>query len=458
MRSRLLGLPGLFVAATLTAQPIGPEVRVNTFTTGDQIRPAVAATTGGGFVVVWNGPSPTGGPFDSDILGQRYSGAGARLGTEFRVNTYTSGGRSVAAVSSDSNGNFVVVWEGVGAGEAGSSYGIFGQRFSSAGVRLGQEFRVNAYTTGSQLNPSVASDAIGDFVVVWQGPGQTDAYGILGQRYAGSGAPLGGNFPVNSYTTDSQTLPGVASDAAGNFVVVWQSYFEDGDKPGIFAQRFASGGTTLGGPFRVNTVTSGNQVGPAVASDASGNFIVAWGGDGLGGYGVSFRRYSSTGAPLGPEGSLTASPHYNASVALDPTGDFVIGFDDLDNVYAQRYSSAGAPIGTSFRVNTHTTSVQSLSAVAVSGSTFVVTWYSNGQDGAGYGIYAQRFGSQPCAHGDVDASGTIGVADVFYLINALFAGGPAPVCSGDVNADAHVDVNDIFYLINFLFAGGPAPK
>src|SRR5258705_200166 len=88
---------------------------------------------------------------------------------------------------------------------------------------IGPEVRVNTHTTGSQLNASVASNATGDFVVVWQGPGETDADGILGQRYAGTGAPLGDNFSVNSYTTYRQTLPGVASDAAGNFVVVWQS-------------------------------------------------------------------------------------------------------------------------------------------------------------------------------------------------------------------------------------------
>ncbi len=29
---------------------------------------------------------------------------------------------------------------------------------------------------------------------------------------------------------------------------------------------------------------------------------------------------------------------------------------------------------------------------------------------------------------------------------------------GDVNLDGHVDVNDVFYMINFLFAGGPAPE
>ncbi|HPS77655.1 MAG TPA: dockerin type I domain-containing protein [Thermoanaerobaculaceae bacterium] len=60
--------------------------------------------------------------------------------------------------------------------------------------------------------------------------------------------------------------------------------------------------------------------------------------------------------------------------------------------------------------------------------------------------------------GDVNGDGGVNVNDVFYLINSLFAGGPAPVISGDVNGDGAVNVNDVFYLINFLFAGGPAPQ
>jgi hypothetical protein len=52
----------------------------------------------------------------------------------------------------------------------------------------------------------------------------------------------------------------------------------------------------------------------------------------------------------------------------------------------------------------------------------------------------------------------VDVNDVFYMVNYLFAGGPAPVCNGDVNADSKIDVSDVFYLINYLFAGGPAPK
>jgi photosystem II stability/assembly factor-like uncharacterized protein len=59
--------------------------------------------------------------------------------------------------------------------------------------------------------------------------------------------------------------------------------------------------------------------------------------------------------------------------------------------------------------------------------------------------------------GDVNGNGTVEVGDIFYLINHLFAAGPAPVGSGDVNGNGTVEVGDIFYLINYLFAGGPAP-
>jgi hypothetical protein len=59
--------------------------------------------------------------------------------------------------------------------------------------------------------------------------------------------------------------------------------------------------------------------------------------------------------------------------------------------------------------------------------------------------------------GDVDGSGSIDLADVFYLINFLFAGGPPPAGIADPNGDASVDISDVFYLINFLFASGPPP-
>jgi hypothetical protein len=61
------------------------------------------------------------------------------------------------------------------------------------------------------------------------------------------------------------------------------------------------------------------------------------------------------------------------------------------------------------------------------------------------------------ANGDVNGDGARDVADVFFVINFLFAGGPAPMGLGDVNGNGATDVADVFFLINFLFAGGLAP-
>ncbi|MBW3670684.1 MAG: fibronectin type III domain-containing protein, partial [Acidobacteria bacterium] len=58
---------------------------------------------------------------------------------------------------------------------------------------------------------------------------------------------------------------------------------------------------------------------------------------------------------------------------------------------------------------------------------------------------------------DPNGDTSVSVADIFYLINFLFANGPAPIGSGDANGDGQTNVADIFYLINHLFASGPAP-
>ena len=59
--------------------------------------------------------------------------------------------------------------------------------------------------------------------------------------------------------------------------------------------------------------------------------------------------------------------------------------------------------------------------------------------------------------GDANGDGSVTVADVFYLINFLFADGPVPHGRANVNGGSTIDVADVFYLINYLFAGGAEP-
>jgi uncharacterized repeat protein (TIGR03803 family) len=93
-------------------------------------------------------------------------------------------------------------------------------------------------------------------------------------------------------------------------------------------------------------------------------------------------------------------------------------------------------------------------------------WASLLLDGAGYlygttyygGSFNEGIEFRLAANpGDGNGDGVVNVSDIFYLINALYASGPAPFAGGDANGDGVVDVADVFYLLNYLFARGPAP-
>jgi hypothetical protein len=274
--------------------PLGPEFSVNTYTTSMQGFPSVAADSSGNFVVVWESYAQDGSNWG--VFGQRYVSSGTPLGPEFRVNTYTTGAQGgyygQPAVAADSSGNFVVVWASLG--QDGGGYGVFGQRYANSGNPLGPEFRVNTYTTGYQRRPSVAADSSGSFVVVWTSYTQDGPSGVFGQRYANSGNPLGPEFRVNTYTTGYEHRPSVAADPAGNFVVVWESDQPADPDGGVFGQRYDSSGNPLGPEFRVNTYTTSVQVRSSVAADSSGNFVVVWESYAQDGshWGVFGQRYS----------------------------------------------------------------------------------------------------------------------------------------------------------------------
>lgn len=395
------------VARPQGGMPLGPEFPVNTYTTDQQHFPSIALEPSGNFVVVWAGNLQDGSVYG--IFGQRYSSSGAPLGPEFRVNTFTTAAETQPSVAADAVGNFVVVWHSNA--QDGSANGVFAQRYSSSGAPLGPEFRVNTYTSGQQVWPSVAVDPTGAFVVAWQSEDQDGSVdGIFAQRYSSSGAPLGPEFQVNSYTSSVQQLPSVAADASGNFVIAWASYGQEGaySSFGVYAQRYDGSGSPLGPEFRANTYTTSTEGWPSVAADGAGNFIIAWSGSGAGDFDIFGQRFTSSGTPLGGEFRLntyTTDTQFLAEVAADAVGNFVVvwqsqhqegsvvGDPRASGVYGQRFSSAGAPQGLEFRVNTETNLGQLAPSVGAAPSgDFVVVWGSDQQDGSLFGVFGQRYG------------------------------------------------------------------
>jgi hypothetical protein len=283
---------------------------------------------------------------------------------------------------------------------------------------IGPEFRVNTNTAGSQeffseAPHAVAASAGGDFVVVWSSSGQDgSSWGVYGQQYDADGAPRGAEFRVNETSSNSQWYPTVAADDAGDFVVAWTSYFQDGSQSGVYARRYDAAGEPQGGEFAVNTTTVGDQRHASVAADADGDFVIVWAGASLGGTGwdIYGQRYSAAGARRGGEfrvNGTTGGDQQYAAVAVDADGDFVVTWtgDGQDGsgtaVFGRRYDAGGAAQGSEFRVNTFTAGNQQYARVAADrAGDFVVAWASAGQDGSGRGVYAQRYAASGAKLGD----------------------------------------------------------
>ncbi len=209
----------------------------------------------------------------------------------------------------------------------------------------GSETRVNTTTSGSEQTSNtagrqIASDSAGNYVVVWDNGSE-----IYARKYNSSGTAITGELHVNTNTANTQASPAVAMDSTGKFVVTWQSNHSGGDY-GVRGQLFDANGNMVGSEFALNTYTTNDQVNTAVAMTTSG-FIATW-------------------MSNGQDGSNKG-------------------------VYAQRFDSTGAKVGSEFRVNTTTSNDQWDSQVAVDASgNFVITWTSNSQDGSYDGVYAQR--------------------------------------------------------------------
>jgi hypothetical protein len=169
--------------------------------------------------------------------------AGAQpVGSEFQVIAASQGSPSVGA---NASGQFVVAWTGNTPGGYRYVYSIFGQRYDSQGQALGANFQVTFDKRKLHEEPDITVDPVGRFVVVWDSLSLGGVSGIYGQRYDSSGAELGGEFQVHS-GPGGKNRPSVASDAAGNFVVVWESGFQDGSGYGVFGQLFSRVGEAVG--------------------------------------------------------------------------------------------------------------------------------------------------------------------------------------------------------------------
>ena len=321
---------------------------------------------------------------------------------EFQVNTRPAYDQTYADIAMDANGNFVVVWSSY------YSYGsksneIRGRRFAAGGSPIdANEFEINTVEAGNQKEPSVAMDAVGNFVVVWQGPGE-DQNDIFAQRFDANGQVIGGEFRVNSNTIDEQLSPSVAMNDSGSFIIVWESdNVPEAGKRAICAQCYNNSDMALGSEIVVNDEPSICRY-PDVALTNSGQAIVVWVKQSAT-YSIWSNHFPADGnSPELLAKKVNESPNFASltipSICVDSAGNHVIAWDghsqnhNEDDIYIKAYHWTHAPWHNQYIVTTAGQGAQRNPSVAISDEGwFIVVWEGDCSDGTmKRNIFDQRF-------------------------------------------------------------------
>lgn len=323
----------------------------NTYFKDAQANPCVATSSDGSFVVAWQSYRQDGSGWG--IYAQRYGKNGRRLGKEISVNTFRSGSQTDPAISADKDGAFLVAWKSEPQGN-----GIYAQRFSSTGLRVGREFKVNDEGAEPAEKPAVAMAPDGRFVIGWtetRAPGRSawlaNQYSVSGKRvhqHNGGGGIVWSGIAI-------------AMNRVGDFSIAWQSLGTTGAGSGIFVQRFSADGNQKEMEFLVASYTPKHRFtdligntqfsSPSIGLDDQGNFVVAWERRTRGETGdrdlfqVKATRFDAMlhEQSLGKiDGFFASTGSDLSSVAMTSTGEFAISWvRDSRQIYVSQYSRSG---------------------------------------------------------------------------------------------------------------------
>ncbi len=322
---------------------------------------------------------------------------GTLLKSDFRVNDdSTNGNFYFAEAEIFGNGNFCILWSD----QRNGISNIYAQMYDSTGTPLGQNFKVSTMdatvsefthsssvyhdtlidiqrgvtmqlldSSGNRIDttfyfqnqfPSHYNFAIhdGNIFAVWDKFVSGSSYDIFFQSFDFQGDSISPTVKINDDASNtSQILPQIAVSETGNIIIVWQDY-RNGNYD-IYGQILDSSLNAVGSNFLVPDSPNATQSNPVCAMDSAGNFSIFWQDARNGAYNIFGQRYSSDGSPLGTNFKVSDSSIYSGQdqpkCAIDKHGNLFVSWSDTRNgpkdIYCQKYDSLGNAIGSNFEIN-----------------------------------------------------------------------------------------------------------
>ncbi len=311
-----------------TGAPIGDEFIVNTLAEGSQTEPAVTVDDRGRLAVVWQGPGT-----EEDIFLRMYGPQGISLADDLLVNLATDGRQIYPCITTGGSGLFLAAWESRETTDDGDRFFIYAHRFDPNGAGLGNDLLVDPNKYDCRY-PDAAMDGQGNVAIVWMR--DRSSHPIMARLFDPDGVPRTDAFVVNVASIASVTRPSVAMNALGYFVVTWDGDPNAATDDDIHARLYEPNGVARGDPFVVNTIRAGAQQWPQVAMNDANEFVIVWQydtDDPNTATDIFARRFAPDGRPLSDEVQLNAhraDKQQHADVAMSADGSYFAVWESDD--------------------------------------------------------------------------------------------------------------------------------
>ncbi|MEZ6095183.1 MAG: tandem-95 repeat protein [Pirellulaceae bacterium] len=399
---------------------VGSAININTlnFFNAEERFPVVALQDDGEIFVAYESTIVPG------IWLKHYDAGGNSYGLATQV--HGGSGDTSPSITKGNDGSIFVTYEAFGDGD---DKGVYVQKYSSAGVKIGSAFQVNESAAQSQHLASLAAINQDNFVVVWSGNGtqvnNIDSSGVFVRQYGTANAAAA---PVNNAPVVTNGAPiNLVEDTNHRIAVSELGYFDaDGDVlDSIFIEEVNGGTLLLNGSLvsvsdtiMASDIAAGNLV-FAPNENESGTFFanikyqVSDGVDTSLNVGVlSFNVISQVDAAqidigdaltpsvfgsvvntelLGNQDSqqLAALTNGNYVIVWASQDGYTADGDDGIQIFAQVLDSTGAKVGAQFAVSNNIGTDQiSPSVAGLADGGFVVAWTDNATTSD---ILVQRF-------------------------------------------------------------------
>ncbi|MCB9220051.1 MAG: T9SS type A sorting domain-containing protein [Ignavibacteriales bacterium] len=329
---------------------------------------------------------------------------------EITINSFTKNAQREPIITRlDITDEIVIVWKSENQVDSASAGDIYMQFLDKNMQPFRGEILVNDSTIGDQKNPQIASNKNGDFIIVWssfENNNSQNIYDIKAKFFPIEQSFISDEFIVNSYRINSQIKPQVAINDNREFIIVWESWFQDGSDRGIYAQRFNYLMEKIGSEFLVNTTTQFSQAKPVVKYYNDGRFIITWESwnEAEKGYNLFAKVYDKDGNVLKDEfliNSYTDNYQWFADISISSKNiiDLVWcsweqdGYDG--GIYLRSFDENYNPIGEEILVNSSTEFYQWLPKIKrFEDDKKVIVWSSWNLDGSREGVYYKIFNDQ----------------------------------------------------------------